>query len=162
MSVQVRRRVRDVHNLTSVLSSRIHFHKEIQSLKCVLFLLDEDTFNPAISEISGANVPVFDLQKPKHFGSESSLKVFSTLHYLTSVISGSLVAGFIGQVSISRFGGARVPPVQVPLAPPIVTLGSTGFSGSHFVFSLSISVQFPPKYFRHINSQSSKPPLKYE
>lgn len=58
------------------------------------------------------------------------------LHYLTSVISGSLVAGFIGQVSISRFGGARVPPVQVPLAPPIVTLGSTGFSGSHFVFSL--------------------------
>lgn len=138
MSVEVRRRVRDVHNLTSVLSSRIHFHKEIQSLKCVLFLLDEDAFNPATSEISGANVPVFDLQKPKHFGSESSVRVFSAWHYLTSVISGSLVAGFIGQVSISRFGGARVPPVQVPLAPPIVTLGlvaPTLFSVCPYLFN---------------------------
>lgn len=85
------RRMRDVHNLTSALSSCIHFHKEIQSLKCVLFSLDEDTFNPAISEISGANVPAFDLQKPEHFGSESSVKVFSALHYLTSIFSGSLV-----------------------------------------------------------------------
>lgn len=90
-SVQVRRRARDVQNPTSALSSRIHFHKEFQSLKCVLFLLDEDTFNPAISEVSGANVPVFDFQKPEHVGSESSVKVFSALHYLTSILSGSLV-----------------------------------------------------------------------